>query len=101
MFCSSLAPKDDEVEDCILSYLFVSTTVPMDQRKRKLSHAVIVHCTDVHVPLERLRGEKKIELEIVHCGKRLLNIYIYIYTHCFCKPIICIITRAIVLCSSE
>ncbi len=75
MFCSSLAPKDDEVEDYILSYLYVSTTVPMDQRKRKLSHAVIVHCTDVHVPLERLRGEKKIELEIVHCGKRLLNIY--------------------------
>ncbi len=45
----------------------------MEQRYRKLSDAVPVHRTDVRVPLERLCGEKKIGLVIVHCGKRFLK----------------------------
>ncbi len=71
--CSSLSSKDDEVEGYILSSLVVPTTVPIELRKLMLSEAVLVHCTDVSVLLERLRDEKKLELGIVHCGKRFLK----------------------------
>ncbi len=65
-FCSSLSSKGDEAEGYILSDLFVFAMVPMEQRKRKLSEAVFMYCTDVHVLHERLCGEKKLELGIVH-----------------------------------
>ncbi len=67
MYCSSLASSNDEVEAHILSDLFVSTTTP------KFSDAILVHCTDVRVPLEKLCGEMKIELGIMHYGKRFLK----------------------------
>ncbi len=41
------------------------STVPMDQEKRKLSETVLVHSPDVHVLLERLCGETKLEFGIV------------------------------------
>ncbi len=36
-----------------------STTMPLDQRKRKLYGTVLVHCIDVSGLLAKLRGEKK------------------------------------------
>ncbi len=47
-----------------LSGLLVLTTVPMEQRLRRFSEAVLMHRTDVQVLLE-----KKLELRIVHCRK--------------------------------
>ncbi len=41
----------------------------MEQRKVKLADAVLVCCTDVRVLLERLCGEKKLELGVVWCFK--------------------------------
>ncbi len=45
----------------------------MEQRRRRLSEAVLVHCTDVCDLLERLFGEKKLELGIVRCWKMFLE----------------------------
>ncbi len=75
-FCSSLSSNDDEVGGLPLKWAVLQilpTTVPMEQRKRKLSEAVLVLSTDVRVFLERVRGEKKPESGIVHCWKRFLK----------------------------
>ncbi len=40
-----------------------------------------MHCIDVHVPLERLCGEKKIELGIMHCGKRFLKYTLILFEY--------------------
>ncbi len=45
--------------------------MPRGRRKRELPEAVLVHCNDVYVLLERLCGEKKLELESVYCGKKV------------------------------
>ncbi len=74
-----MSTKDDE--GYILSGLFESTTVPMGQRKHKLFEAVLVHCTDVLVHLERLCGEKKLELGTLHCGKRFLKCTLILFEY--------------------
>ncbi len=47
-----LASGDEEDEGFVLSYLLVSTTVPVEQRQCSFSEAVLVRCTDVHALLE-------------------------------------------------
>ncbi len=49
---------DDEVESYILSDLFEYATIPMEQRSRKLSETVLVHCAAVRVLIERLFAGK-------------------------------------------
>ncbi len=48
------------------------TKEPIELRKFMHSEAVLVHCTDVSVLLERLCDEKRLAFGIVHCGKRFL-----------------------------
>ncbi len=71
----------------IFSDLFVSTTMPMEQKKRQLSLTVLVHCTDVRVLLEMLCGERKLILEScivkigIDFGKRFLKFTLTLFEY--------------------
>ncbi len=53
----------------------------MGQKNRKLPEAVLVHCTDVHVLLERLRGEKSFIWEWCIVGKRFRKFTLILFEY--------------------
>ncbi len=68
-----------KLKRCIFIDLFVPTTMPMEQKKRQLSQTVLVHCTGVRVLIEKLCGERKLNLgpcivkTEIDFGKRFLK----------------------------
>ncbi len=63
----------------MLKSYFVFTTLLMEQGYRKLSEAVLVHCTDVCVILESLWGETKLEFGNVRCRKWFLKFSLILF----------------------